>query len=105
MTIDDLIISENNPDDILGEIEGNEDITTPKEKFNPKLYQNYINRLKDSEEDFINFEELEWIPVEVVSECGGLNFKGKLINGKIEFLIKKDVVDAFLRIMDYMYNR
>ncbi len=58
MTIDDLIISENSPDDILGEIEGLEDISTPIEWFNPNFYQNYINRLKDSEGDSIDLKSL-----------------------------------------------
>ena len=104
MSIDDLIISENSPDDILGEIEGLEDTSTPIEWFNPNLYQNYINRLKDSEGDLIDFEDLEWIPSGVVAACGGLKFSGKLVNNRIKFTIKKDVVDSFLKIMDYMYN-
>lgn len=40
MTIDDLMISENNPDDVVGEIEGLEDTSTPIEWFNPNFYQN-----------------------------------------------------------------
>lgn len=104
MTIDDLIISENSPDDVVGEIEGLEDTSTPIEWFNTNLYQNYINRLKDSEGDSIDFEELEWIPSGVVAACGGLKFSGKLTFSGLKFTIKKDAVDSFLKIMDYMYN-
>lgn len=104
MTIDDLMISENSPDDVVGEIEGLEDTSISIEKFNPNLYQNYINRLKDSEGDLIDFEELEWIPPGVVAACGGLKFTGKLTFSGLKFTIKKEAVDSFLKIMDYIYN-